>query len=73
MRVLGGRAQVQQLLQQMQARFQDMSEQILSRINDMGARIDDLEKSISELMASTGMDDDEAKKDKKDGQKEQPE
>ena len=41
---------VQGLLQQMQSRFQAMSEAVIGRIDEMGARIDDLEKSISQLM-----------------------
>ena len=36
--------------QEMQGRFQTMSDSIINRIDDMGARIDDLEKSISELI-----------------------
>ena len=40
----------------MQSRFQQMSEQIITRIDDMGNRIDDLEKSISELMAQAGVE-----------------
>ncbi len=38
---------VQNLLGQMQGRFQQMSDSIISRIDEMGARIDDLEHSIS--------------------------
>merc|ERR1719197_2161502 len=41
---------VQSLLQQMQSRFGQMSEAIIGRIDEMGNRIDDLEKSIGELM-----------------------
>lgn len=41
---------VQQMLQQMQGRFQDMSENIVKRIDEMGTRIDDLEKSIGDLV-----------------------
>ncbi len=41
---------VQGLLQQMQSRFQAMSDAVIGRIDEMGARIDDLEKSISQLM-----------------------
>ena len=36
-----------------------MSEQIITRIDDMGNRIDDLEKSISELMAQAGVEGEE--------------
>ncbi|KDO33328.1 hypothetical protein SPRG_02136 [Saprolegnia parasitica CBS 223.65] len=41
---------VQSLLEQMQSRFAQMSEAIIGRIDEMGSRIDDLEKSIGELM-----------------------
>lgn len=41
---------VQNLLQQMQTRFQDMSNSIVGRIDEMGNRIDSLEKNISDLM-----------------------
>jgi hypothetical protein len=33
-----------------QTRFNQMSEQIIGKIDDMGQRIDDLERSIAELM-----------------------
>jgi len=41
---------VQNLLQQMQTRFQDMSNSIVGRIDEMGTRIDTLERNISDLM-----------------------
>lgn len=41
---------VQNLLQQMQIRFQAMSDAIIGKIDEMGGRIDDLERNISELM-----------------------
>jgi heat shock factor-binding protein 1 len=47
---------VQNLLQQMQTRFQEMSDAIITRIDEMGARIDDLEKSIAELMQQAGVE-----------------
>lgn len=47
---------VQNLLQQMQTRFQEMSDAIINRIDEMGARIDDLEKSIGELMQQAGIE-----------------
>eukprot|EP00285_Hemiselmis_virescens_P009379 CAMPEP_0173377080 /NCGR_PEP_ID=MMETSP1356-20130122/269_1 /TAXON_ID=77927 ORGANISM="Hemiselmis virescens, Strain PCC157" /NCGR_SAMPLE_ID=MMETSP1356 /ASSEMBLY_ACC=CAM_ASM_000847 /LENGTH=72 /DNA_ID=CAMNT_0014329689 /DNA_START=79 /DNA_END=297 /DNA_ORIENTATION=- len=47
---------VQNLLGQMQQRFQDMSDAIIQRIDDMGGRIDELEKSIGELMTQAGID-----------------
>ncbi len=34
-----------------QDKFQTMSDQIVGRIDDMGARIDQLEQSLSDLMA----------------------
>ncbi|KAL8590610.1 hypothetical protein ACOMHN_011046 [Nucella lapillus] len=67
---------VQNLLQQMQDKFQTMSDQIISRnilsldfrsstshflnswaLDDMGGRIDDLEKNIADLMTQAGVDD----------------
>lgn len=39
-----------------QSRFQQMSEAIIGRIDDMGNRIDDLEKSIGELMSAAGVE-----------------
>ena len=47
---------VQNLLKEMQGRFQTMSDSIINRIDDMGARIDDLEKSISELIQEAGVE-----------------
>jgi len=47
---------VQNLLQQMQGRFQEMSDAIINRIDEMGSRIDDLEKSIAELMQQAGIE-----------------
>ncbi|KAK1271340.1 hypothetical protein QJS04_geneDACA021539 [Acorus gramineus] len=45
---------VQNLLQQMQSRFQGMSEKILTKIDEMGSRIDELERSINDLKAEVG-------------------
>ena len=47
---------VQNLLSQMQSRFQTMSNAIIGRIDEMGNRIDDLEKSVSDLMTQAGVD-----------------
>jgi len=47
---------IQVVLQQMRDKFQAMSEQILSKIDDMGTRIDDLEKNISDLMCHAGLE-----------------
>ncbi|CAL1536526.1 unnamed protein product [Lymnaea stagnalis] len=48
---------VQTLMNNMQDKFQAMSEQILGRIDDMGTRIDDLEKNIADLMTQAGVSD----------------
>ena len=50
---------VQQVLKDMQGKFQSMSDNIVLRIDDMGSRIDDLEKSIAELLAQAGVDEDD--------------
>jgi len=47
---------VQNLLKEMQTRFQTMSDGIVGRIDDMGHRIDDLERSINTLMTEAGVD-----------------
>eukprot|EP00898_Chlorokybus_atmophyticus_P007646 jgi/Chlat1/7883/Chrsp66S07313 len=49
---------VQNLLQQMQSRFQQMSDSIISRIavDEMGSRIDDLEKSIGDLIQQASVE-----------------
>ncbi|XP_051152802.1 uncharacterized protein LOC127266567 isoform X1 [Andrographis paniculata] len=47
---------VQNLLQQMQTRFQTMSESIISKIDEMGNRIDELEQSINDLRTEMGQD-----------------
>ena len=36
-----------------QARFQAMSDAIITKIDEMGGRIDELEKNISDLMTSS--------------------
>jgi len=50
---------VQDVLQDMQGKFKSMSDGIVHKIDDMGGRIDDLEKSIAELLAQAGMDEEE--------------
>ncbi|KAG9145518.1 hypothetical protein Leryth_025265, partial [Lithospermum erythrorhizon] len=47
---------VQNLLQQMQTRFQTMSESVIGKIDEMGNRIDELEQSINDLRAEMGQD-----------------
>jgi heat shock factor-binding protein 1 len=51
---------VQQMLTQMQNRFQTMSDNIISRIDEMGGRIDDLEKSIADLVQEAQSESDQA-------------
>lgn len=41
---------VEELMGNMQQKFQQMSEQIIGRLDDMGKRVDDLEKNIGDLM-----------------------
>lgn len=44
---------VKNLLEQMQSRFQTMSRSIITKIDEMGSRIDDIEKSIEDLAIET--------------------
>lgn len=41
-----------------QQKFQQMSEQIIGRLDDMGKRVDDLEKNIGDLMQQVDSKDD---------------
>ncbi|XP_078163680.1 heat shock factor-binding protein-like [Carex rostrata] len=45
---------VQNLLVQMQTRFQAMSESIILKIDEMESKIDDLEKSVNDLKSELG-------------------
>lgn len=45
---------VKNLLAQMQTRFTDMSDGLVERIDELGARIDELEHSITRLIDQTG-------------------
>jgi len=56
---------VQTLLQQMQQKFEQMSDNIIGRIDEMGNRIDELEKSIADLMVQAGVDNSDASNPKK--------
>ncbi|XP_020231754.1 heat shock factor-binding protein isoform X2 [Cajanus cajan] len=47
---------VQNLLQQMQTRFQTMSDSIISKIDEMGNRIEELEQNINDLRAEMGVE-----------------
>eukprot|EP01048_Picozoa_sp_COSAG05_P018520 COSAG05_NODE_2723_length_2726_cov_3.067377_4_plen_124_part_00 len=42
-----------------QNRFQTMSDGIIGKIDEMGTRIDDLEKSIGDIMQQAGIEDEE--------------
>ena len=50
---------VQNMLTQMQNRFKGMSENIVMHIDEMGNRIEDLEKSIGELVNEAASIDDQ--------------
>ncbi|KAK9830443.1 hypothetical protein WJX72_011790 [[Myrmecia] bisecta] len=48
---------VQRLLEQMQARFEQMSQAIVGRVDEVGARLDDLEKLVGDLVQQASTDD----------------
>ena len=55
---------VEDLLQQMQGKFETMSESVVGRIDEMNSRIDELERSLDELVtqaATAGKDSTEAR------------
>mmetsp|Transcript_12785 Transcript_12785/g.19239 ORF Transcript_12785/g.19239 Transcript_12785/m.19239 type:complete len:95 (+) Transcript_12785:137-421(+) len=45
---------VKELMDNMQTRFNRLSDTIVGRIDDMGSKIDELEKSINDLMDQAG-------------------
>jgi heat shock factor-binding protein 1 len=47
---------MQQLLQQLQDKFQSTSGQIFTRIDETGRSLDDLEKTVADLMTEAGID-----------------
>ncbi|KAI9140349.1 heat shock factor binding protein 1-domain-containing protein [Paraphysoderma sedebokerense] len=47
---------VETLLLQMQTKFEDMSSQILSKMDDMATRIDELEKTVGDLMSQAAIE-----------------
>ncbi|XP_069032344.1 heat shock factor-binding protein 1-like protein 1 [Embiotoca jacksoni] len=49
-------------MQRLQGRFQTMSEQLESKLDQMGNRIDDLEKNVTELMTQAGMEEQDMSK-----------
>ncbi|XP_055075115.1 heat shock factor-binding protein 1-like protein 1 [Misgurnus anguillicaudatus] len=44
-------------MQTLQSKFQNLSDQIISKMDEMGTRIDDLEKNVADLMTQAGMED----------------
>jgi heat shock factor-binding protein 1 len=50
------------LLEQMQGRFQTMSDAIITKIDDMQAKIDELERSVNEIASEAGKGASEGKK-----------
>ncbi|XP_068587358.1 heat shock factor-binding protein 1-like [Cebidichthys violaceus] len=55
-------AAMEETMQRLQGRFQAMSEQLESKLDEMGSRIDGLEKNVSELMTQAGMEEQAASK-----------
>ena len=53
---------VQNLLTQMQTRFQTMSDAIITKIDDMGERIEALEKSVNDIATTNKASESGAKK-----------
>ncbi|XP_065913376.1 heat shock factor-binding protein 1-like [Dysidea avara] len=48
---------VEGLLSEMQQKFQQMSDQIIGRLDEMGQRVDELEHNITQLMQQVGPED----------------
>ncbi|XP_034082303.1 heat shock factor-binding protein 1-like [Gymnodraco acuticeps] len=47
---------MEETMQRLQGRFKGISEQLESKLDEMGTRIDDLESDVSELMTQAGME-----------------
>ncbi|XP_020788536.1 heat shock factor-binding protein 1-like protein 1 [Boleophthalmus pectinirostris] len=47
---------MEKTMERLQGRFQAMSNQLESKMDEMGSRIHDLEKNVSELMTQAGME-----------------
>lgn len=47
------------ILEQIQSRFQTMSDQIIGRIDEMAQRIDDLEQSLNDIMMHANIPDEQ--------------
>lgn len=43
-------------MQDVQNKFQAMSDQLVSKMDEMGTRIDNLEKNVADLMTQAGME-----------------
>uniref|UniRef100_A0A671NV92 Uncharacterized protein n=1 Tax=Sinocyclocheilus anshuiensis TaxID=1608454 RepID=A0A671NV92_9TELE len=52
----GSESKMETTMQQLQSRFQNLSDQIISKniFSDMGTCIDDLEKNVADLMTQAG-------------------
>ncbi|MBN3295332.1 heat shock factor-binding protein 1-like protein 1 [Amia ocellicauda] len=48
------------MMQNLQSKFQAMSDQIVSRMDEMGNRINALEKNVADLMTQAGMEEPQA-------------
>ncbi|XP_057211708.1 heat shock factor-binding protein 1-like protein 1 [Triplophysa rosa] len=44
-------------MQTLQSKFQNLSDQIIAKMDEMGTRIDDLENNVADLMTQAGMED----------------
>ncbi|KAJ8403059.1 hypothetical protein AAFF_G00359750 [Aldrovandia affinis] len=49
-------------MQNLQSKFQAMSDQIVSRMDEMGTRIDGLEKNVADIMTEAGMEEPQTSK-----------
>ncbi|KAJ8334247.1 hypothetical protein SKAU_G00398860 [Synaphobranchus kaupii] len=49
-------------MQNLQSKFQAMSGQLVSRMDEMGTRIDNLEKNVADLMTQAGMEEPQTSK-----------
>jgi len=47
---------MQDMLQQLQDKFQSTSGQIFSRIDETGRSLDELEKTVSDMMSEAGVE-----------------
>ncbi|KAJ3609482.1 hypothetical protein NHX12_024003 [Muraenolepis orangiensis] len=47
---------MEQTMERLQGRFQAMSEQLQTKLDQMGTRIEGLEKNVTDLMGQAGMD-----------------